>query len=314
MTRAALLPAGSDPFLLAYWLRNFATWSQYVDELHVAVCGPLEPEPLAYIESLIASTPGATLYHLDKRTDHGTVIGLLVDKTSADTVMLCEDDAFVRRPEVIDQCFRVAEAGGIAATPRGGYAAHEVVAASVQKFGDYHAYWPCFVFVSRAALMATDHDFGGTIWSPGQKLFDYTFREMGGSDTLVSASLQLRAMGLPETLIDNHRLSGQTVPDDAPWVHVGSLSGGHGNMFMADIPEDRYRFELDMFGRLPPGNALQRVAWWQRAWRAADGAIPEYHARYWAGLEKFRADIGISQPAIDAYWFENLPIVTWAER
>ncbi len=42
MTRAALLPAGKDPFLLAYWLRNYKTWMRYVDEIYIVVCG--EPD------------------------------------------------------------------------------------------------------------------------------------------------------------------------------------------------------------------------------------------------------------------------------
>ena len=59
MSRAVLLPAGSDPFVLAYWLRNFATWSQYVDRLYIAICGPLEPEPLAYIKGTLKKYPKA---------------------------------------------------------------------------------------------------------------------------------------------------------------------------------------------------------------------------------------------------------------
>ena len=43
MTRAAVCVMGADPFLNAYWLRNFATWSDEVDELRVIACG-LDPD------------------------------------------------------------------------------------------------------------------------------------------------------------------------------------------------------------------------------------------------------------------------------
>lgn len=313
MTRAALLPAGNDPFLLAYWLRNYATWAQYVDELRVWVCGALEAEPLAYLQACIAGVPHASMEYVPHRTDHGTVLRNLLHKTKASHVMLCEDDAFVRHPGIIDECFRAAEAGGIAATTRGGYASDEVMAVATAKFGEQYAYWPCFVFVARERLIATDQDFSGTWWEAGERIFDHEMVERGGADTFVWASYQLRAMGLPETLIDNHRLSGQSVPPDAPWFHVGSLSSGHGLMYMSDISPEQYGFELDGFRQLPAGNALQRIAWWQRAWRSASGAIPDYWQRYGAGLDRFREDLRISQSEVDAYQRMTDPLITWAE-
>lgn len=312
MTRAALLPAGSDPFLLAYWLRNFATWSQYVDELHVAVCGTIEPEPMAYMESLIASTPGATLYHIEKRTDHGMVIGYLVDKTSADTVMLCEDDAFVRRPEVVDQCFRHAEEGGIAATTREGYASASVVAASTAAYGKSYAFWPCFLFVAREHLLATDRHFGGRNWAKGEFVAGRELMAPASGDTMVSASYQLHALRLHEKLLNNHRLSGQTVPDDAPWFHIGSLSGGHGQMFMSDIGPEEYAALIEHYK--VAGDVLQRVAWWWRAWDRSRGAIPDYHARYLGALTGFMHDIGIQQHNVDWYHQRAEGLVNWAER
>lgn len=313
MTRAALLPAGNDPFLIAYWLSNYATWAHHVDQLRVWVNGVLEPVAMDYLQQCIAAVPNATLDHVPHRTDHGTVLRNLLHKTKADHIMLCEDDAFVRRPDVIDECFRAAEAGGIVGTPRGGYASDEVMAVAAAKFGKQYAYWPCFVFVARERLLATDQDLGGTWWQAGERLFDHTMVEQGGADTFVWASYQLRAMGLPETLIDNHRLSGQPVPPDAPWFHVGSLSSGHGLMYMSDITPDQYRVELDGFRKLPAGNALQRVAWWQRAWRCAEGAIPDYWDRYGQGLAQFCDDLGISQADIDAYQRSVDGLVTWAE-
>ena len=315
MTRAALLPAGSDPFGLAYWLRNYATWAQYVDELHITISGAIEPEPYAYIEAAVAAAPNATLYNMGQgRTIHGEMLTALLSKTTADHIMFCEDDAFIRRPEIVDECFRFAEEGGIVATPRGGYASHEVVRAAFWQFGDEVSFWPCFVFASRAALEATDRDFGPKTWQPGDDLLGHVIQEVGGADTFVWGSYQLRSQGLEERLLDNHRLSGQNVPDDAPWFHVGSLSGGHGLAFMGGIDDIRYRFEVDGFQRLPAGNAWQRFGWWERMWRAAEGAIPDYRERYHAEMVRFRDDVGISAADVEAYQPVADHLVTWAER
>ncbi len=314
MTRAALLPAGSDPFVIAYWLRNFATWSKYVDELHIAVCGPLEPEPLAYIRACVKQFPHATMEYIPHRTDHGQTITRLFEKTSADHIMLCEDDAFIRRPEIVEESFQFAEAGGIVATTRGGYAASEVINAAYEAFGSWDSFWPCFVFVSREALEKTDKHFSGNVWQPGDVILGKTLRETTGSDTFVWASYQLRSQGLEERLIDNHRLSGQNVPNDAPWFHVGSLSSGHGLMFMGDIDDVRYRFEVDGFKRLPDGNAWQRFGWWYRAWMVAEGAIPEYRDRYYDEIGRFRDDVGLSLEDVMAYQPVADGLVTWGER
>jgi hypothetical protein len=313
MTRAALLPAGSDPFLLAYWLRNFATWSDQVDELHISVSGALDNEALSYINDIVAAA-GGTMYHFDYRTDHGTMIGFLLDQTKADIVMLCEDDGFVRRPEVIAECFGRAEEGAIVATPRGSYADAEVTGAAGAAFGSAHSYWPCFVFVAREAMAATDRQFGGTLWRPGDEILGRRLRLQSVADTFVWASYQLRAMGLTEDLRDNHRLSGQNIPDDAPWFHVGSLSSGHGYTFMGDTPEEKYREEVRTFHRLPQGDAAQRMSWWQRVWQCADGAIPDYHRRYGEELERFRRDIEALPAQIARQQAFNDRLITWPER
>ena len=312
MTRAALLPAGSDPFLLAYWLRNFATWSQHVDELRVAICGCVEPIARAYIEAL--AIPKVTLYFVPKRVEHGRMIAYLLRRTSADHVMLCEDDAFVRRPDVIEECFSYAEAGGIAATTREGFASEEVISTSVSKFGKSRAYWPCFLFVAREHLLATDRHFGGTKWEPGETLLERRLTQPGVSDTMVWMSYQLYGKYLPEKLIDNYRLTGQPIADEAPWFHVGSLSGGHGFMFMSDITPEAYQHEVGNYIRLPDGDALKRISWWYRAWRVATGAIPDYHRRYWVGLSDLMRDLGIPRQNVDWYNQRADALVTWAER
>lgn len=314
MTRAALLPAGADPFLIAYWLRNYETWAEHVDELRITVSGALEPEALDYVKACVAAAPNATMDHIPHRTDHGAALAALVKASDAEYVMLCEDDAFVRAPEVIDECFRFAEAGGIVATPRDSYASTELTSAASAAFGTGYSYWPCFVFVAREHLLATDLQLGGTLWKPGDTILGHTLRGQSVADTFVWASYQLRKLGLREDIRDNYRMSGQTIPGFAPWIHVGSLSSGYGWAYMGDMPAEQYEAEVANYRLLPAGNAVQRVAWWQRAWETAGDAIPEYHARYGEALAGFRDDIGLSAADVDAYNRSIESVVTWAER
>lgn len=315
MTRAVLLPAGSDPFLNAYWLRHYLPWADTVDELHMAVCGPLPAEVIAYTRACVEAVPHATLYHLTERTPHGEVIAYLLTKTTADHIMLAEDDAFVRIPRVVADAFAEAESGALAGCPRNSYASTEVIEAAELRLGAEAgglAFWPCFLFVSRESLEATDRHFEATIWEAGDLLFDHTMTELGTADTFVWASYQLRDQGLSVVLRDMHRVES---PDTAsgPWFHVGSLSSGHGFAWLGELSADRYAQEVEQFGRLTEGDAAKRMAWWQRAWDNWDGGIPEYHAAYETGFRTFMADIGLSQATVDAQRATYDRLVTWAE-
>jgi hypothetical protein len=76
-----------------------------------------------------------------------------------------------------------------------------------------------------------------------------------------------------------------------------------------------YQSEVRTWGTLlGPGYAAQRFAWWQRVWRAADGAIPDYHRRYGEELERFRRDTETPEYEIASFHSVNNRLVTWAER
>jgi hypothetical protein len=319
MTRAALLPAGSDPFLNAYWLRHFESWASEVDELHIAVCGPLEPDVLAYTQALVDALPNATLHHLPKRTMHGSALTYLLGKTRADHVMLCEDDAYIRRPGVVADAFSRIESGevDIVACPRDSFATDEVLGIARTRFGETAtAFWPCFLFVSRANLEATDRHFAASLWAEGERVteLDHTCLTSNSGDTFVSASWQLRAAGLRVELRDNGRIVGP-VPDhhDLPWFHVGSLSSGYGYNFLGDLTEKEHADEKYAYSVLRE-DGTKRMAWWQRAWDCWDGGIPAEHDRYEAGFRGFMADIDMAQADVDACRATFDPLVTWAER
>lgn len=316
MTRAALLPAGSDPYLLAYWLRHYKAWAGSVDELHIAVCGVLAPDVLAYIEAIIDDA-GGILYHLP-RTAHGVVLEYLVSKTQADYLLLCEDDAFIRKPGEVAEAFGAIESGtvDVIATPRDSFATKEVVQAAQKRFGeDATAFWPCFLFVSRENLLKTDGDYSGTIWEAGDTVpsLNHVCLAENCADTFVSASWQLRDLGLRVELRDNHRVVGPVDWVDPPWFHVGSLSSGYGYMWMGNMKPKVYVQQIGILQTILD-DAYNRMSWWQRAWSCWDGSIPEHHAAYEAGFRRLMDDVGLTQEGVDATRQAFDRLVTWAER
>jgi hypothetical protein len=169
--------------------------------------------------------------------------------------------------------------------------------------------------VARERLLATDMHFGGTTFEPGSTLLGRRIKEPAHSDTFIWASYQLRDMNLEETLHPNHRLGdGHPLPLEAPWFHVGSLSGGHGYTFLGYMTPENYAAEIASWQNLNPVNAVQRLAWWHRVWRAADGAIPAYHRRYGEGLEQLRRDVGIPEHDVHSMRAQNDALISWYER
>ncbi len=334
MTRAALLPAGADPFLLSYWLRNYArVWADEVDELVVYVCGQTDPEALDYIGAQVAAVPHAWVVNTPNRTDHGTVIGQLLNITDADLVMLCEDDAFVRHPGVVNERFRRIERGecDVVGTARGN-AGPKLIARAAERFGALpetesgetgHSLYPCFLFARREELL-------GLPYSPrflpeGTYIpsLDYTCDQEEGVDTFTEASWDLRARGLvieseaayrsnsafPGSGTD--RVDGGANNGDAPWFHVGSLSSGYGCAFMAppnptlitQVSEEQERVDW-----------TKRASWWQRAYDLWDGGIPDHHRQTVESFDAFCRATGMVPEQI-AWWRRSYdPMVSWDER
>jgi hypothetical protein len=317
MTRAVLLPSGADPFLIAYWMRHYKTWKDSIDELHVAVCGQVPDDVLAYIKATIEDV-GGTMYHFPRRTAHGLALSFLFSQTSADYILLMEDDAFIRKPEVIEASFAAVESGAtdIIASPRESYASVSVIGAARLRFGDEPqglAFWPCFLFVSRAHLEATDKVFDGTIWPAGATILGTRLDEEAVTDTFIWASYQLREQGLNVRLEDGYRM-GANIPDTAPWFHVGSLSSGHGWSWLnPNMEPDWYAEQIQQWQGLPFGEAAKRMAWWQRTWDRWDGGIPEYHAAYGDGIRQFMEDFRVDPQQVAGLRGSYNYLVTWPE-
>lgn len=319
MTRAALLPAGPDPFLLAYWFRNFArVWAQEVDELHVLVCGQSDPAAVAYIAGF--ASPKVHISFHEARMDHGQALGLLMAKTTAEYVVLLEDDAYVRRiGEIAARFHRLEQCTDVIGGPRGN-ASREIIEAAQTRFGDPwiadtgeagHALWPCFLFARRSALEGTDRHYGARNWAPGETVggLNLTARTNLSADTFASCTYQLRANGAQIEIEGQYRVTSTGQMSDwvtnAPWFHVGSLSSGYG-----DALGDDSGSVVSQNGN--GSDWARRVAWWERFARTADG-LPDHLAHYRAEIVSFIERSGLSRSDIDAWSQAYQGWITWQE-
>ena len=223
MITAALLPTPGDPLLARYWLRNYATWRDEVDELVVLVNGADPDEAAAlYAEA------GATVHVERTRIGHGEALNALVSRADADAVVFVEDDAFVREPGAIRASLASHRVLG---TPRGGMDP-AIEAAAVRKWGAIvgpdtstgPGLWPCFLFAPTAMLR--DLDFRARLWHEGETIpgLGYAVPHDMTTDTMTQAALLLRSRAEVVPVVQFKELWQKTLPTSAPWFHAGGLS------------------------------------------------------------------------------------------
>lgn len=320
--KAALLPAGADPFLVTYWLRHYRTWASEVDELRVQVSGLMGDSLIRdYLVSEAAQYPNVVLTFSDPRVDHGEVIARLLSETPADLVVLCEDDAFVRRPGAISEAFARIESGetDICASPRA-TGTPEVVREAARAFGwqimdtsEAGSFmWPCFLFARKADLLRADN-FSVKHWQPGElvKGLGYTVKAENDADTFADASIQLQGLGLrvhwtPQYRADEHLMSGWLAADP-PWFHVGSLSGSTDYLLGRKDTVDREAWIADIASN---PDWAKRFAWWDRV-SATSFGLGLVRMGYRNTLQKAVDDSGMP-PSLMADWHRRFDgYVTW---
>lgn len=322
MTRAALLPMGGDPFLNAYWLRHYRTWADKVDELRIVVCDQNDQAIQDYILEQTCKLPNV-LIRFAPRTDHGEILKQLIEDTSADTVLLCEDDAFVRKPEKVDEFFRKIESGetDVVGCPRATGSTNAINWAS-ERYGTWTAtatgetgplLWPCFLFAKREDLLRTDRCFGSGGWKAGESLLGKTFESDEAMDTFGWATLQLREMGLRFHIEANYRAERSRLSDwdDAPWFHVGGMSAGYG-LYILGPEQHRAGFwasirDTDLY------DWQKRMSWWRRVVDKADGVLVEHQAAYKKALDEFMVGVSMNQSDVEQWRSGFDRLITWTE-
>lgn len=309
--RAALLPTPGDPFILAYWLRNFETWREHVDELIVFVNGQTDHEMVKYDQRIIEAHGGRMLYSEESVGHDGALLGL-TRATDAEYVVWCEDDAYVRTPDEIGRGFADIEEGrfDLVGSPRG-----EDYAGQWQDWGPYapgdlaelrHGLWPTFLFARRADLLATDLWWLDHLWRLGETITDWgdvtpeACAFVGIAETHVhldaffGMTFQLRARGLTTRLIHHVRLfdaraTEEWLAEDPPWFHITNIST------LSSIECDPASLpDMDAHG----GLWTRRVAWWKHV--AGLSERPDAGARAEA-LTRFAARAGMDPFVISAW-------------
>ncbi len=227
--------------------------------------------------------------------------------------MLCEDDAFVRNPEAINQMFQLIERnevdviGGPRAT-----GSNEVLDFTRERFGDWidttswesgPILWPCFLFAKRSDLLKTDGRFGAWGWKAGEEILGRTYATDQAMDTFGWATLQLRDMGLRFHIVGNYRVQREQLAywsSNAPWFHVGGLS-------VKDVMNDGLRDVV----LSDPYDWSKRVSWWTRVLEKWDNALPMHHEAAMNLLSRYTV---LLDPTEIAQWKEGFDcLITWNE-
>jgi hypothetical protein len=290
--RAVLLPSPGDPYLIGEWLRNFRTWQEHVDALYFLISWPQAEEvEQRIVRDVFAAVPDGKTCLVGSshaRTDHGFALEILLSQAREDeveTVLLMEDDLYVRTPPMIESLFETVESGAadMVGAPRGSMS-ERLLFASREKWGlRQSAFWPHLFVCStenliRAGSIAT---LNARSWFEGDVVegLDYTCKQREDADTFGAASFVLRSLGLRAGYTDStHGFPG------CPWFHIGSLSTGPGKQY-PDAPDP-----VDQAADSPDSWA-SRVAWWERCWRncAEEGALD---LDYWGQIERLKTAVG----------------------
>jgi hypothetical protein len=280
VSRATLLPTPGDPFLIRYWLANFAHWRPHAGRLYVQVSWPQPREVLERIRAEVMAVAGDSVVldpPLQGRLDHGQAMHTLLDAVDDDDVVcFMEDDLHVLNAAFVERCFQTVEQGiaEVVGSPRGSMS-HELIWARKSDCGR-PGLWPHLLFGRRETFESLEEPFTARIWQPGERVLglDHTCAELASADTFCAAAIELRA----KASLAGIETSGPWAWElSGPTMHIGSLSTG-------PLPHD---------GRpsVPDDNWGPRVAWWRRAARDWPGGLDELHAAYSTEVERLAAAI-----------------------
>lgn len=278
MSRAILLATPGDPFLIAYWLRNYDEWRELarIDELLVCVSWPTAPDVLEHIRFEVAARGGITVYHGARGlVEHGEAIKLLLPFSSSEYVMLAEDDVYFRTPGFVCGTFDVLEGPSpyeVAGIPGVGMSA-ELQLAGTARGWQGPGLRPMCLFARREALAALTEGLCARNWVAGEHVvgLNYLCREPCSADTFAAASFELLAL---------YNVFYLPQPSAAgPYEHAGSLSTGP---YVAD---DVLAYEATI--NLPGWKT--RLSWWETFWREWPGGLEDEYERYGSALERIRA-------------------------
>lgn len=309
MSRAALCPA-SDPFVALLFFKFFKdVWSDEVDKLYVCYNSDIDKKIVDYVERRFRESPKVVWIYVDHPIGNGEPLNRCLDVCGEDLTVLMEDDGYIYRKGVVDECFARIESGECDAlgSPRGS-CDPELYNIAMMRFnypsgfyGDVGPnFWPVFFFVKRKDLLRTDQNFASKTFRAGEWV-----KELGWAptvdqcgDTFVWASIQLRAMGLRFCYVPQCKVhpSHNRLQDLPPfgWMHAGSLSSGwHGRLLRGHYSPDKLSHVHEFLDH------ETRVAFWKMAANLEDyEEIAEFKKAYLLGIERLIDHYGLDRGRI----------------
>ena len=271
MSRAVFLPTPGDPFLVSYWLREYAAWKQHTDRLYVHMSFPQEPEVAERLRADIEAAGGVCVLPPDVvPREHGQALNALLDQCEEDVVFMCEDDLYIRNPEMVRRYFeRVEEQSTVIGRPRGSMSM-EIVHALHGQYPQGAGLWP-FLFARVEDLRRLSEPFGARWWAAGETIkgVNYTCIEACNADTFGAASMELRGL-VPVEVGESEQRGG--------WHHAGSLSSGPYTKDYEHVRAAAFSWRV-------------RVGWWEKFHATWPGGLPEQYAAYGQALDRLHATL-----------------------
>lgn len=323
MSRAVLMQSHGDPCLTSYWLRNFErVYRDEVDELRVLVNRQNDPRIIDFLRSETERV-GGIFRHEPRHLIHGQATRLLVADTDAYTVLLIEDDAFVRRPGAVNDAFdRIDQhEADVIATPRHGMSP-ELEEYAREKWGREeprspegnvgYGLWPCFVFARTSTLRMTSQRYESWSWAPGQTVpgIEYPVGPSGvHTDSFTTTAFEMRGLGLHiEPGEQWKELWNRDLPEDydPAWFHAGGLSNG-------DFLNYRNFGNVHDCGGNNEGlDWGHRLWWWMRAYEKAprEALTDEQWLTYGENLNRLMRELNV-EAEVKQWGPRALPWITW---
>lgn len=313
-SRAVLLSASGDPFLPLFVLKLFQErWYGEVDRFYINYNNYADV-PLNVVQEFLSravADPKVTLIYHPHAIGAGTAIAELLKICTEDNVLLLEEDGFIFTPGIVDGYFKQIESGEVDAlgSPRMSCGTEIAEALRVKYNLDYSGYgdvgpnfWPNFFFCKREDLLETDLNFDARGFKKDvyYKELDHTMQNEEAGDTFVSASIQLRYLGLKFKEIPQFHASPFEIIDQVSgdrnwraetpfWLHAGSLSVGSGkylNNVVPDVAADINKQEIET-----------RTAFWTIVSSLIDG-FKDYKYVYQKGIESLIANAALDRDRI----------------
>lgn len=193
MSRAVVVSTCNDT-LFNYWMKNYETWSEYVDKLYV-----------------VDSKQGG--WYPDN-------VEKVLRGVTEDTILIMHDDVFVYNKGELNTYFSLAEQGKVVTPLHNNYSnIDEVNKIMMERYGKIVSFYPYFLFISRELLNKTSINLGGN------KNFDFNGVKCGADQGFILGH-ELLELGAEFELLNNDGMPN--------WVHAQGLSYGfleHGGTF-----------------------------------------------------------------------------------